>query len=175
MNRRIVLLTAILVVSNIVWALLFYNSQSDRKHAPDEHHPFQIYFLDGRGVTWDITDYKIIIAHDHILRGEATLVYKGNPEEIEDSSYFEYTFYEMDSDGTAQAVYVNETIAIGGTVSILHNLDTGSQTSSYLYDELAKDKQTYESTYAEIRWKDSGGKLHTETVQLDIRDEIMME
>lgn len=63
-----------------------------------------------------------------------------------------------------------------GSVSILNNInDIGSMTSVYSYDELEKDRQNYASSTLTITWNDNEGKLHSETVDLDIDNEIFLK
>lgn len=50
--------------------------------------------------------------------------------------------------------------------------DVGSITGSYSYDELNRNKQTYESTTMTIAWKDNKGKIHSETIDLEIHSDI---
>ncbi|AJS60685.1 hypothetical protein [Paenibacillus sp. IHBB 10380] len=173
MKRLIFILITILMLSNAVWSYLYFNKNSDETAA---NHTVRLYVLNGTGEKWDVKNYKIIISSDKILRGHAELVYKGSSKEIENSTYFNYTFYESGHDNQKEAVYAKDARSFGGPISILdNNKDVGSITGEYSYGETKKDRNNYESTTLEISWKDNEGEDHLEMIELDIDSEIVMK
>jgi hypothetical protein len=132
-----------------------------------------VYTLNGKGEMWDVTDYKIIVTKGKILRGHGKLTYKGDPKKIENSTFYEYDFKEINSTGEYNTVYSNVASSSDGPVSILSNLsDTGSITGDYSYEELKKNEQNFESSILTITWNDNNRELHSETVDLDIESDI---
>ncbi|MNW49211.1 hypothetical protein D3C74_266200 [compost metagenome] len=59
-------------------------------------------------------------------------------------------------------------------VLIINLNEIGSISNENSYDELKKDKQNYESTILIVTWNDNEGELHSETVHLEITDEIAL-
>ncbi|GAA0134027.1 hypothetical protein YSY43_08670 [Paenibacillus sp. YSY-4.3] len=170
MKRTVWLLVGIIVVSNCLWLYLFMNED---KPAVTANSNASLYLLHGTGEMWDVNDYKIMIAGDKILRGHASLNYKGDPEQLRQSTFFEYKIYEVNSRGEKEVVYANEFRSNNAEVSILDNVqDIGSLTGAYSYEELEKDKSNYETTSLELTWQDNEGKLHTEIIDLEIDREI---
>lgn len=168
MKKIIFLLLGILIVSNVIWSYLYIKNIEKVSKAV-----VQYYNLNGTGEMWGITDYKIIVSPSKILRGHGKLAYKGDPKNIENSTYYKYEIKEINPYGNHETVYVNEASSKDGPVAILINLnDRGSITGDYTYDELKKDKQNYESTTLTITWNDNNGELHSETINLDIDSEI---
>ncbi|KKO54658.1 hypothetical protein [Paenibacillus sp. DMB20] len=168
MKRIITILIGVIILSNGVWSNFYFYNQDE----PEYNTGAQVYILNGSGERWDVEGYKIIISPRKILRGHAKLVYKGNPNEIDKSTYYKYEIKERNNDKN-ETVYSSSSSSNDGSVSILSNLnDVGSITGSYSYDELNKNKQTYESTTMTIAWKDNKGKMHSETIDLEIHSDI---
>lgn len=170
MKKTIVLLLGIIVISNGIWSYIYFSSVDKDKSSNIE---VQVHTLNGKGEMWDITDYKIIISANSILRGHGNLAYKGDPTDIENSTYYKLEFKEINPFGEYETMYANEASSKGGPVSILTNLnDTGSIKSEYTYDELKKDRQNYQSTTLTITWNDNEGELHTEAINLSIDNDM---
>ncbi|GGA40523.1 hypothetical protein [Paenibacillus physcomitrellae] len=172
MKRLVFILLGVILITNIIWGIV-YNEKNSKSSKSVVH----VYTLNGKGELWDISDYKIIVTEDKILRGNGKLTYKGAPKNIENSTYYKYDFKEMNSTEKYETVYTHEASSSGGPVAILENLDndTGSITGDYSYNELLKDKQNYESTTLTITWNDNNKELHTETIDLDIDSEIAID
>ncbi|MNI54911.1 hypothetical protein D3C76_1389540 [compost metagenome] len=169
MKKLIILLSSIIIISNSIWSYVFFkgiNKPSDIA--------IQVYNLNGTGEMWDVINYQIIVSPSKILRGHGGLVFKGDPKDIENSTYYEYEFKEINSSGNYDTVYSIIASSKDGPVSILNNLNIGSITGEHNYDELKKDKQNYENTTLTITWNDNKGELHSETVNLDIASEITL-
>lgn len=78
-NEKIIfLLSAIFIISNVVWGFMYFK----RIDAPS-NISVQVYDLRGTGELWDITDYKIIVSPNKVLRGHGKLTYKGDPKNVE--------------------------------------------------------------------------------------------
>lgn len=170
MKRTVWLLVGIIVITNVLWLYLFRNAEQS---AVTDNSGASLYLLHGTGKAWDVTDYKIMIAADKILRGRASLNYKGDPEELSQSIFFGIKFYEVNSRGEKEVVYSSEFHSNNGEVSILDNVrEIGSLTSPYSYGELEKDRSNYESTSLELTWQDKEGQRHTEIIELEINQEI---
>lgn len=168
MKKTVFLLAGIIVISNLLWLYLFL----DRDAEVAVNSDVSLYSLHGTGEAWDVHDYKIIITADKILRGHASLSYKGDPSGLSQSTFFEYKFYENSSQGEKEVVYANEFHSNNGALSILDNVkDIGSLTGPYSYSELEKDRTNYENTALEITWEDNEGRRHTETISLEIDKE----
>lgn len=169
MKKIVVLLSSIIIISNAVWSYVFFMDVSKSSDTM-----LQVYNLSGEGEIWDIVNYQVIISSNKILRGHGGLVFKGNPKDIENSTYYGYEFKEMNSSGNYETVYTNVASSQGGPISILMNLNIGSITGEYAFEELKKDKQNYENTTLTITWNDNKGELHSETLDLDITGEITL-
>lgn len=169
MKKLIVLLSSIIIISNAVWSYVFFmdvNKPSDTT--------IQVYNLNGDGEMWDMKNYQVIVTPSQILRGHGGLVFKGDPEDIENSTYYGYEFKEMNSSGNYETVYSNIASSQNAPISILMNLNIGSITGEYSYEELNKDKQNYENTTVTITWSDNKGELYSETINLDITSEVTL-
>lgn len=168
MKRLIVLLIGIIVISNAIWSYVFLRDANANKPSDAT---IQVYNLSGKGEIWDVVNYQIIVSPSHIHRGHGGLVFKGDPQHIENSTYYGYEIKEINSSGQYQTVYSNIARSTGGPLSILANLDIGSITGEYAYEELKKDRQNYDSSTVTITWNDNKGELHSETINLDIASE----
>ncbi|WP_040948956.1 hypothetical protein [Gorillibacterium massiliense] len=169
MKKLIILLSSIIIISNAIWSYVFYiviNKPSDTT--------IQVYNLNGTGVMWDVINYQIIVSPSKILRGHGGLIFKGDPNQIENSTYYKYELKEINSNGSYETVYVKIASSEDGPVSILNNLNIGSITGEHAYDEQKKDKQNYENTTITITWNDGKGEFHSETVDLEINSEITL-
>ncbi|RUT43277.1 hypothetical protein EJP82_20910 [Paenibacillus anaericanus] len=170
MKKIVLLLTGIIIISNAIWSYVYFKEINKASNSG-----IQVYNLNGTGEIWDVINYKIIVSPTKIQRGNGRLVYKGDSKNIENSTYYKYEIKEINIDDKYGTVFVNEASSKGGPVSILSNLnDTGSIIGEFSYDELKKDKQNYESTTITITWNDNEGRLHSETVNLDIDSEIVL-
>jgi hypothetical protein len=171
MKRLIlVLVVGVIIISNAIWGYLYFNKEVETT----SNAGVQVYTLNGTGEIWDVIEYKIIISPSKILRGYGKLVYKGDPNDLENSTYYKYEVNEINTNNNAETVLVGEARSTNGPVSILNNTDIGSITSSYSYGELSKGRQTYESTTFTITWNDNEGNIHSETINLDIDSEISL-
>lgn len=169
MKKTVLLLSSIIVITNVLWLYLYWDKDAEVAVNSD----VSLYSLHGTGEIWDVHDYKIIITPNKILRGHASLSYKGDPAELSQSTFFEYKFYENNHRGEKEVVYANESHSYNGPLSILDNIkDIGSLTGEYSYGELEKDRANYESTSLEITWQDNEGRQHTETIELELDNEI---
>lgn len=172
MKKIVLLLIGVIVITNGIWSYVYFKEKDSTSKINTE---VQIYTLNGTGDLWDVENYSIIISGTEIFRGSGELVYKGETQNLENSTYYKYEFKELSTNNTNETVYVFETVSENGRVSILQNLNIGSITGGYSYDELKKNNQNYESTTVTITWNDNEGQMHTETVNLDIDREITLD
>ena len=164
-------LILILIVSNIFWSYFYFTAET-----PSHNNKVQIYNLEGNGESWKIKNYKIIVTPDKILRGNAELIYMGSPENIKESNYFDITFYEENHLKEQVAVYSRTSNSTSGSISILDNLkDVGSITGPFSYDETLRTVDNYENSYVVINWNDNYRKSHTEKIDLNIIEEIVIK
>ncbi|MNE56168.1 hypothetical protein D3C76_18330 [compost metagenome] len=172
--KKILLLIAIIVITNAAW-IYFYSNASNKPSTESSNSAIQIFDLNGTGEMWDMENYKIIVTPSQVVRGYGKIVYKDDPKNLENSTYYKFEFKEVSPSGSYDSVYSNEALSKGGPLSILDNLnEIGSISNENSYDELKKDKQNYESTILIVTWNDNEGELHSETVQLEITDEIAL-
>lgn len=173
MKKIVILLSSIIVITNVVWGCVFF--MNDKNDSQPSDPALHIYNLNGSGQMWEIANYQVIVSSSEILRGHGRLVFKGDPKDIENSTYYEYEFKEMNSSGDYETVYSNIARSQGGPLSILMNLNIGSIKGDYAFEELKKDKQNYENTTLTITWDDNKGETHSETINLDITSESIMD
>jgi hypothetical protein len=167
MKRTIVILAGLLLLSNIFWSAVYFGN----KKKLEDDMSVVLYTLNGSGQLWDVKNHNIVITPDSIIRGHSELIFKGDPEQIEDSKYFSYTFIETNHKNEQGVVLTSETQSNDGPISILSNLNVGSISDSYSYDETRKSKSNYESTVVEILWNDKSGETKRELVELNITSE----
>jgi len=168
MRKIIVICLGMIILSNGIWSYMYFNKLNVNT---DVH----LFTLDGSGKQWDVVGYKILISPHKILRGDAKLVFKGDPSEIDNSTYYSLHFKER-INNKDEVVYSTAGSSNNGSVSILGDLTrTGSITSPYSDGEINKDKTTYESTTMTITWNDNDGEMHTETIDLDVNNEIILD
>lgn len=171
MKKNIVICLGIIILSNGIWSYMYFNKLNKSDINTDVH----LFTLDGVGEQWDVEGYKILISPQKILRGNAKLVFKGDPSEIDKSTYYSFQFKEG-INNMDEVVYSTVSSSYNGSVSILSNINsTGAITSSYSYGELNKDRTTFESSTMTITWNDNEGEIHTETIDLDVVNEITLE
>lgn len=169
MKKVVVILLGVLIISNVVWSYVFFSNANEPSDTS-----IQVYNLNGDGDLWGMTNYQVIVSPSKILRGNGTLVFKGDPKTIENSTYYGYDFKEMNSSGEHEVVYSNIASSQGVSLSILKNLNIGSIIGEYAYAELEKDKHNYENTMVTITWNDNEGQLYSETINLDITSEVIL-
>ncbi|WP_010275696.1 hypothetical protein [Paenibacillus senegalensis] len=172
MRKIIYLLAGIIVISNVIWGSVFLTRNSSQAESIKD---VQIYTLKGTGRLWEAADYKVIISPAKIMRGHGSLAYKGDPKEIENSTYYKIEIQELNPNGHYESVYVNEASSHGGPINILSNLnDIGSITGDYADNERLKDRHNYGSSVLTITWNDNDGELHSETINLNMAAEIIL-
>ncbi len=174
MNTRLnVVLIFFLFISNITWGYFYFTAET--KETPNNNNGVQIYTLEGSGDDWKATNYKIIVTPDKIQRGHAKLIYLGNPKDIEESNYYNVTFYEKNHKNEQTGVYSRTDSSTDASVSILENINhIGSITGPYSYDETLRTRDNYDHSTIKISWNDSNGESHIETFDLHIVDEIII-
>ncbi|RRJ61734.1 hypothetical protein EHV15_01145 [Paenibacillus oralis] len=118
MKKIIFLLSAIFIISNVVWGFMYF-----KRIDPPSNIVVQVYNLNGTGEVWDITDYKIIVSPNKILRGHGKLAYKGDPKNVENSTYYKFEIKKINPYGKDETVFVNEASSEAGPVGLLDNLD----------------------------------------------------
>ena len=173
MKRVIQALILLILATNALWAY-FYVTKSNEQPA-EEAFGVKLYRMQGSGSLWDINNYQVVLTPHQIQRGNGSLTYKGDPQEIEDSTYYELVFEEKNRNGEYIPVYSSRASSKGGPVGILNNLDQiGSITGDYDHHELTLNPSHIESTRLTINWADSKGEVHTETIQLSIDNQFTM-
>lgn len=168
MKKIIVICLGVIILSNGIWSYMYFNKLNMNT---DVH----LFTMDGTGKQWDVVGYKILISPQKILRGNAKLIFKGDSTQIDKSTYYSFQFKER-INNKEEVVYSTVASSYNGSVSLLSNLNsTGAITSSYSYGELNKDRTTYESSTLTITWNDNDGEMHSETIDLDVIDEITLD
>ncbi|MGG3280026.1 hypothetical protein [Paenibacillus solani] len=168
MKKIIVICLGIIILSNGIWSYMYFNKLNVNT---DVH----LFTLDGSGKQWDVVGYKILISPHKILRGDAKLIFRGDPSEIDNSTYYSLQFKER-INNKDEVVYTTAGSSNNGSVSLLSNLNsTGAISSSYSDGEVNKDKTSFESTTMTITWNDNDGEMHTETIDLEVIDEIKLD
>lgn len=163
MKKVLALCIGILIVSNVIWGWLY----ADKNKGVQAVH---LYVLDGSGNMWDVQDYKILVFQDRILRGDAKLIYKGNPDDVDEMEQYSYRFKERVGD-TEESVFSVRAGSHGA--SLFTNVQrTGTITSD---KEPDSDRSRYLSTTLTITWKDNHGTRHTETIDLELARELTLE
>lgn len=170
MKRVILALVGIILISNSIWGYLYFNKEDDTASNAN----VQVYTLNGTGATWDVKDYKIIISPSKIFRGHGKLIYKGDSNDLTNSTYFKYDINERNFNNNVATVLGSEASSLDGPLSILKNTTIGSITNPYSYGELSKDRQTYENSTVTITWNDNEGINYSEIIHLDIDSEISL-
>ncbi|KOP67377.1 hypothetical protein AMS62_20615 [Bacillus sp. FJAT-18019] len=171
MKKIIVICLGIIILSNGIWSYMYFNKQNKSDMNTEVH----LFTLDGSGKQWDVVGYKILISPHKILRGHAKLVFRGDPSEIDKSTYYSLQFKER-INNEDEVVYTTAGSSNNGSVSILGDLTgTGAIASPYSDGEIIKDKTSFESTTMTITWNDNDGEIHTETIDLDVVNEITLD
>ena len=142
----------------------------------------ELYLMNGVGERWEVQDYTILISNGKIIRGNAELTYKGDPNDLAQTRNFEISFYEMKEGQEREGVFseeyhlVSSSSTVNDPLDILDNAkNLGTNIQEYSYDELNKDETTYESTFAEIIWNDETGRTNKEVVDLSIRKQVKVD
>ena len=107
-------------------------------------------------------------------RWHGKLVYKGDSNDLSNSTYFKYEINERNFNNNDVPVLGSEAISLDVPLSILNNTNIGSITNPYSYGELSKDRETYENSTVTITWNDNEGFNHSERIQLDIDSEVSL-
>ncbi|MED5018897.1 hypothetical protein P9847_16425 [Paenibacillus chibensis] len=162
---------ALLMITSGVTMGLLLPIHKEPVKLPESSLARESFTLGGKGSSWQVNDYTIIRTASSIYRGQGSLTYLGDPEEIEHSAYFGYSFFEQTGNGELHPVLANETTSPDGTVSILENVKQlgaiQGQPSSWELEETAEELG---HSYMEMNWKDSQGILHTENIPLAVME-----
>lgn len=126
----------------------------------------QLFSLSGAGEYWEVEDFNLVKTKTSIRRGSGELKYLGDKEEIIDSNFLKYTFYEKHEEKKAISVLQGVKSSDNGNISILDNLKIGIIEGPLSDSEELKTKQDIENSYLEIEWADSKGVLKKEIIQL---------
>lgn len=160
-KRYTAVLIAILLMINAILLVIVINQKSDQAVLREG---LRLYELEGSGQHWDIVHYKVLITPDRIKRGSAKLIYKGQPDDIEDSDYFSFLIIEGQN-----PVYSQASSSTGGPVSILNNLDDmGSIERPISDDDSPFDRPLIERSKAKMIWNDRDGVTHQEIIEMRI-------
>ncbi|MCY9513059.1 hypothetical protein [Paenibacillus apiarius] len=171
MMKKTMWLAVLLLLTNAGWGI-FYAYQQGQQGLYDNKGT-DIYTLSGNGINWRVDNYRIVVTPDNIQRGNASLTYLGNADDVTDSDYFSVHFYEPDPKFGYQTVLSKSASSQGGPVNMLLSVNkVGTITGPYEYGETVKTKQDYENTYVEMIWKDNDGKKNKETIQLQLVDHL---
>ncbi|MCJ8013269.1 hypothetical protein MUG84_16175 [Paenibacillus sp. KQZ6P-2] len=166
----IVLVAVLLVTNGVTLGLLIQSSHSNDKLL-ESGKAWEAFTLNGMGQNWQVNDYKMIRTASSIYRGNGSLTYLGDPQNIEKSTYFSYTFYEKQA-GKPRPVLSHTESSVNGPVAILENVKhLGSIQGAPSDWELEETSQDLGNSYVEIKWKDNLSKLHMENIPLSVTEE----
>ncbi|MBP1930100.1 hypothetical protein [Ammoniphilus resinae] len=165
------ILIILLILSNVVWGSFYFVEKGAK-----ESKQISIYSLNGSGEKWEVKNYKIVVTPSIIVRGTAELTFKGDPEEVEESDFYEVKVYERNHRNENVVVLGKSASSSGGYVNLLENVkDIGSISGPYSYDETLRTKDDYEASILEINWNDGKGNTFQEQINLDIVNEITID
>ncbi|MFU1796873.1 hypothetical protein ACM1RC_23630 [Paenibacillus azoreducens] len=163
---------AILLVTNGVTLGLLIQSKHKSDKLPGSDKRWEFFTLNGKGQNWQIKDYKVVRTAFSIFHGNGSLAYLGNPQDIKDSTYFEYGYYKM-HEGKPWAIHRHSASSVNGSVDILTNIKyLGSIEGAPSPWEPADTAQGLLDSYMEVSWKDNQGKMHTEQVPMSVTEEF---
>ncbi len=162
-----------LLISNLVWGILF----TLQERSTQQEHKFDLFMLEGSNEHWQIRNYRVMVGTDEITRGNATLAYSGPAGEVEQAAYFSVRFYEKHPEHGFEPVLSKTVSSQSGGIDLFAILseDLGSITGAALEHAAVRQLDTYESAYAEIRWKPEDGAMRVDKIELDVADHIHME
>lgn len=174
MKKSVLVLIGALLVSNALWGAVFFVTRGTFERSPAER--FQVYTMSGTGEQWDVTNYTVVASSEKISRGPGHLVYKGNPDNLTDSTYYKYEVLEWNARNEQEVVWSTEAKANGGPVAILLNTKLGTLDSPYPYGESIQDlnKSRFEHSVIQITWDDKEGNMHTEIIALEMMNEVVI-
>lgn len=169
-RKRWIAALLVLAVSNIVtFGTLWSNARSETKPAgPIADRPTELFTLEGTGTAWRVEHYNVIRTKDSIWRGNAKLVYLGDPSEIESSNSFSYSVYER-SGSKEDVVLAGSHTAMNGPINLLDNLDNlGSVESPLTAAEQEMAQLELSGSYMLVEWTDSQGRSKAERIPLEV-------
>lgn len=187
-TRKIKIGAGVLLV--VIGAFLLMSGHSGNNEESEIHtitrsipvEKTELYLMNGVGERWEVQDYTILISNGQIIRGNAELTYKGDPNDLAQTRNFEISFYEMKAGQEREGVFSREYHLISSStvdhpLTILDNVknNLGTNIQEYSYNELNKDETTYESTFAEIIWDDETGRTNKEVVDLSIHKQVKVD
>lgn len=157
----------ILLCSNLITIYFLWNSRPVVESQKDTNN-FVLYELEGKGDNWQVNDYKVLKTTTKIKRSLARLVYLGESNQLDQSTYFTFQVIEEN-----KVVYSNEYTSEGGSISILLNIDDlGSIESELTKFDMNISRENIENTEIKLIWEDNNGKINEETIKLSIIDEV---
>ncbi|GIP29290.1 hypothetical protein J23TS9_44200 [Paenibacillus sp. J23TS9] len=163
---------AILLVTNglTLGLLMMRNSSQDKLSGSGK--AWEAFMLNGKSQHWQVNHFMIIRTASSTYRGKGSLTYLGAPGNIQDSTYFSYSFYEQPANETPQAVLSHTESSINGSVSLLDNTkEIASIQGAPYFWELEETKEDLGYSYMEMSWKDNQGNMHTEKIPMSVTEE----
>ncbi|MDR0267340.1 hypothetical protein [Paenibacillus sp.] len=163
-----IVIALLLVTNGVTLGLLLQNNGK----LPGNGNRWEAFTLNGKGQKWQVNDYKVIRTSFSIFHGKGSLTYLGNPQDIKDSTYFDYTYFKL-HDGEPWVINSNSASSPNASVDILANIKhLGSIEGAPSPWEPEDTAQGLLGSYMEVNWKDNQGQLHTEQVPMSVTEEF---
>ncbi|KPV56434.1 hypothetical protein QJ48_27585 [Paenibacillus sp. A3] len=153
-----------LVITNVITLFMYFNKDVQNGYAQAQS-TFKVSFLSGRGEHWELDNYVIVKTNTSIRRGNGKLTYLGNLNEIKDSNYFKYSFYEKRGEKNEKLVLEELKTSNSGNINLLENLKIGSIEGPI--EETDKNQEPV-SYYLKIEWVDNEGISKKEEIPLEL-------
>ncbi|MGN7358392.1 hypothetical protein ACTHPF_13810 [Paenibacillus sp. SAF-054] len=171
LNKRLAAALAVLLIMGGLMLGMLLRKGDGPVQAPERSKAWEAFTLSGKGQYWQLSDYKVIRTSSSIYRGKGSLSYRGNPSEIDESTYFGYSLYERQSSGESCSVHSHTSTSVNGPVGILDSIQQlGAIEGEPSTWELAETVQDFDNAYMEMSWRDNQGEMHTENIPLKVTE-----
>ncbi|MCM3273985.1 hypothetical protein [Paenibacillus elgii] len=157
-------LLIVLVITNVITLFMYFNKDVQNGYAQGQP-TLKVSFLSGRGEHWKLDNYAIVKTDTSIQRGSGMLTYLGNLNEIKDSNYFKYSFYEKRGEKNEKLVLEGLKTSNNGNINLLENLKIGSIEGPIQETDKNQEPVSY---YLEIEWVNNEGVSKKEEIPLDL-------
>lgn len=150
-----------LIITNVITLFMYFNKDVQNGYAPAQP-TFKVSFLNGQGEYWKLDNYVTVKTNTSIRHGNGKLTYMGDPNEIKNSNYLKYSFYEKYGEKDKLVLEGLKT-SDNGSINILENLKTGS-----IESPIEEKDQAPQGYYLKIEWVDNEGVSKQEEVPLEL-------
>ncbi|MCP3776582.1 hypothetical protein NLX71_25385 [Paenibacillus sp. MZ04-78.2] len=153
-----------LVITNVVTLFMYFNKDVQNGYAQAQP-TVKVSLFSGQGEHWKLDNYTIVKTNTSIWRGNGKLTYLGSLNEIKDSNYFKYSFYEKHGEKKEKLVLEGLKKSNNGNIDILENLKVGSIEGPV--EEMDKNQGSVRY-YLEIEWVNNEGVSKKEEIPLEL-------